>query len=87
MPGNLSANRVVGGRLAGFTKAEVEALWLRYKEDPFAESISSFSLNGQQMSFGAGLSSADKSRIIRDALAQVDPGNWAAPGLTMSVRF
>lgn len=87
MPGNISANRVLSGRLAGFTKAEVEALWLKFKDDPFAETISSLSLNGQQMSFGAGLSSAEKSRILRDALAQVDPANWSPPDRTLAVRF
>jgi hypothetical protein len=87
MPGNLTANRVLSGRLAGFTKAQVEALWTAYQADPFASVITAASINGQSLSFGQGLGSAEKSRIIRDALAQVDPGNWSSPGQTIAVRF
>lgn len=85
--GNLSANRVLSGRLAGFSKAEVEALWRTYQADPFAPVLTATTINGQSLSFGAGLASGERGRIIRHALAQVDPGNWAAPSATIGMRF
>lgn len=87
MAGNLTANRVLSGRLAGFTKAQVEALWTAYQADPMASVITQASINGQSLSFGSGLTSSEKSRIIRDALAQVDPANWQGPSQVMRVRF
>lgn len=81
-----SANRVLSGRLAGFTKAEVEALWEAYKADPFASVITAAGINGQTLSFGNGVSSAEKARILQAALAQVDP-SWPAPSQRISVRF
>jgi hypothetical protein len=87
MPGNLSGNRVLSGRLAGFTKTEVLALWESYKADPFASVITAASINGQSLSFGQGLTSAERARILQNALAQVDPGNWGAPSQTIAVRF
>lgn len=87
MPGNLASNRVLSGRLAGFTKAEVLALWTTYKADPFAVTITSTTIDGQSISFGTGLTTTEKARILQSALAQVDPVNWSNPGQRISVRF
>jgi hypothetical protein len=86
LAGNLSPNRVLSGRLAGFTKAEVEALWLAYKADPFASVITAASINGQSLSFGQGVGTAERQRILQNALAQVDPA-WSPPSQTLRVRF
>lgn len=83
---NLSANRVLTGRLAGFTKAEVQALFDAYKADPFASVITATTINGQSLSFGQGLASGEKARILHDALAQVDP-TWTPPSQAIRFRF
>lgn len=85
--GSASSSRVLSGPLAGFTKAQVETLWTAYQAAPFAESLTAASINGQSFTWGAGLGSAEKSRILRAALSQVDPANWLPLTHTVAVRF
>lgn len=79
------------GPYAGFTKAEMDAEWARYKSALTTSSGSRLigsSVNGQSFQFGprADWSLQQWGRAIRNALAQVSPDFIGESG-TIAVRF
>jgi hypothetical protein len=90
MPGNLSSNRVLSGPYSGFTRAEMQAEWERYKAQLQQSSsrLQGSSVNGQSFQFGprADMSLTTWGRQIRRALSQVDP-SWCGPQTSIAVRF
>lgn len=78
------------GPYAGFTKAEIEAEWARYKAQLTASGsrLVGSSVDGQSFQFGprGDWSLARWGRALRAALAQVAP-DFIAPASQIAVRF
>lgn len=91
MAGNVQSNRVLAGIYAGFTKAEMQTEWERYKaqlQRSAGSSLQGATVNGQNFQFGPrrDMSLTNWGKAIRHALAQVDP-DWVATSSTVAVRF
>lgn len=82
--------RVLSGPYAGFTRAEMQAEFARYKAQltSSGSALLGASVNGQSLSFGPrrDWSLNEWSRQVQAALAQVDP-SFCAPSSTIRVRF
>jgi hypothetical protein len=90
MSGCAIYNKVQTGLYAGFTKAEMQIEFGRYKTalKSTGSRLIGSSVNGQSFQFGprADLSLSEWSRQIRSALSQVDP-DFLAPSSQVEVRF
>lgn len=84
-----TSSRVLHGPFVGKTKAELQALLATAQTElgEGGDSITSASVNGQSFSTGGnGPSVLGRIRMIRAALAQVDP-DFIAPQSAINVRF
>lgn len=91
MAGHSTTTKVITGMYAGFTRAEMQAEWARYKaqvQSGVGSRLTGATVNGQQFQFGkrADMSLTEWGRQIRFALAQVDP-DFLAPASNIGVRF
>lgn len=90
MAGNLTSNRVLSGLYAGFTRAEMQTEWARYKAalQTSGSRLAGSTVNGQNFQFGprSDMTLEAWGRAVRMALAQVDP-DWIAPSGTIYARF
>lgn len=91
MSGTAVSSKVLSGLYAGFTRAEMQTEWARYKAQLTSSTGSRLvgsTVNGQNFQFGprADMSLQQWGRSIQNALAQVDP-DWIAPSQQIAVRF
>lgn len=88
--GGAISNKVLTGLYAGFTRAEMATEWARYKSalQKTGSRLVGSSVNGQSFQLGprGDLSLVEWSRVLRDALSQVDP-DFIAPSGSIAVRF
>jgi hypothetical protein len=81
---------VQSGPYSGFTKAEMEAEWERYKVQltRAGSRLVGSSVNGQSFQFGprSDMSLTTWGRAIRKALSEVSP-DFIAPSSQIAVRF
>lgn len=82
--------RVLSGPYAGFTRAEMQTEFARYKAalTTSGSALSGASVNGQSLSFGPrrDWTLLEWGRQVQAALAQVDP-QFCAPSQSVAVRF
>jgi hypothetical protein len=85
-----ASGRVLSGPYAGFTRAEMQAEFSRYKTalTSSGSALAGASISGQSVSFGPrrDWSLAEWGRQVQTALAQVDP-SFCSPSQTIAVRF
>jgi hypothetical protein len=81
---------VQSGPYAGFTKAEMDTEWARYKTQltQSGSRLMGASVNGNSYQFGprSDWTLSDWGKHIRSALSQVSP-DFIAPSGTIAIRF
>ena len=90
MAGYATSSKVQTGIYAGFTRAEMQTEWARYKAElqKTGSRLQGATINSQNYQFGprSDFTLGEWGRQLRFALSQVDP-DYLAPQSNIGVRF